>query len=102
MNTFLFQKDAGVMLIGLSLGDPSLRLLLTHAAETGMPLSAVFIGNPLEAPVLAPLPKALAAAWVKHDIQRLFDDLLEELSLIPYHVTDWSEIGELIDRIIDK
>lgn len=101
MNTFLFQKDAGVMLIGLSLVDPSLRLLLTHAAETGMPLAAVFVGNPLEAPVLDPHSKALAAAWMKYDVQRMFDDLLEELSLIPYHVTDWSEVGELIDRIME-
>jgi hypothetical protein len=102
MNTFLFQKDAGVMLIGLSLVDPSLRLLLTHAAEIGMPLSAVFIGDPLDAPVLESMPKALTAAWMKYDVQHLFDDLLEELSLIPYHVTDWSEIGELIDRIVNR
>lgn len=143
MNTFLFQKDAGVMFIGLSLVDPSLRLLLTHAAENGMPLSAIFIGNPLEAlvpsacslpssarrysPALLPrlassgsrlrfprkapsrryersllrdrLQKALTAAWMKHDVQRLFDNLLEELSLIPYHVTEWSEVGDLIDRV---
>jgi SIR2-like domain len=99
MNTFLFQKDAGVMFIGLSLVDPSLRLLLTHAAENGMPLSAIFVGDPLDAPILDPLPKALTAAWMKHDVQRLFDSLLEELSLIPYHVTEWSEVGELIDRV---
>lgn len=146
MNTFLFHKDAGVMLIGLSLVDPSLRLLLTHAAETGMPLTAIFIGNPLEAPVPHPkaltgawmngrqrtskarpvgrltwdrqriskaltaarrkhhrkrMAKALTGAWMKYDVQRMFDDLLEELSLIPYHVTDWSEVGELIDRIME-
>ncbi|HKS21276.1 MAG TPA: SIR2 family protein [Thermoanaerobaculia bacterium] len=135
MNTFLFQKDAGVMFIGLSLLDPSLRLLLTHAAENGTPLSAIFIGNPLGAPVPAkegdvmpspigkplakaltapvpakegdarpspigkPLAKALTAAWLKHDVQRLFDNLLEELSLVPYHVTEWSEVGPLIDRV---
>jgi len=109
MNTFLFQKDAGVMFIGLSLLDPSLRLLLTHAAENGMQLSAIFIGSPLGAPVPAEvmpatsnretLAKALTAAWLKHDVQRLFDNLLEDLSLVPYHVTDWSEVGPLIDRV---
>lgn len=139
MNTFLFQKDAGVMFIGLSLLDPSLRLLLTHAAENGMQLSAIFIGSPLGAPVPAKdrgasfggartarrlrflttrmpssirqsrpspatsspqaLAKALTAAWLKYDMQRLFDNLLEDLSLVPYHVTDWSEVGHVIEWV---
>jgi hypothetical protein len=113
MNAYLFQKDAGVIFIGLSLLDPSLWLLLTQSAANGMPLSAIFVGKPLSPAPPKPsksgrarsarkaLRKALSAAWVMHDMQKLFDNLLEELSLVPYHVTAWSEIGELLDRIND-
>src|SRR5262249_40418113 len=88
MNTFLFQKDAGSMFIGLSLLDPSLRLLLTQSAANGLPLSAVFIGKPLEPPLLKEQATALKIAWMMRDVQTLFDNLLEELSLIPYHVDE--------------
>jgi hypothetical protein len=133
MNTFLFQKDSGAMFIGLSLLDPSLRLLLTRSATNGMPLSAVFVGKPLEpkAPQPRPIPidtlagktkeellkaadkalklelrraaaEALKVAWMMRDVQTLFDNLLEELSLIPYHVTAWSEVGPLLDRVMEN
>jgi hypothetical protein len=131
MNTFLFQKDSGAIFIGLSLLDPSLRLLLTQSATNGMPLSAVFVGKPLEPKLLQPrtnlvepslgnfysgkdmreeiehrrraaLAESLKIAWMMRDIQKLFDNLLEELSLIPYHVTSWSEVGPLLDRVIDN
>jgi hypothetical protein len=101
MNTFLFQKDSGVMFIGLSLVDPSLRLLLTQSAANGMPLSAIFVGKPLDPPVLSSCSEALKAAWMMRDVQVLFDNLLEELSLIPYHVTAWSEVGPLLDRVME-
>lgn len=99
MNAFLFQKEAGAMFIGLSLLDPSLRLLLTQSARNAMPLSAVYVGKPLDPPRDPNLVNALAVAWMMHDVQMLFDNLLEELSLIPYHVTAWSEIAELLDRV---
>jgi len=128
MNTFLFQKDSGAIFIGLSLLDPSLRLLLTQSAANGMPLSAVFVGKPLEPKRLLPrsslsvpepsefsserriteeierahraaLAESLKIAWMMRDMQKLFDNLLEELSLIPYHVTAWSEVGPLLDRV---
>lgn|GEM_PF-1757699 len=102
MNTFLFQEHSGVMFVGLSLLDPSLRLLLTHAATNGMPLSAIFVGKPMEPPILTDdVDKSLNLAFMMRDIQSLFDDLLEELSLIPYHVTAWSEIGELLDKVME-
>lgn len=102
MNTFLFQEHSGVMFVGLSLLDPSLRLLLTHAATNGMPLSAIFVGKPLEPPILPDdIGKSLNLAFMMRDVQALFDDLLEELSLIPYHVTAWSEIGELLDKVME-
>jgi hypothetical protein len=99
MNTFLFQKDSGAMFIGLSLLDPSLRLLLTQSAANGMPLSAVFVGKPLDPPVLDNRTTALKVAWMMRDVQSLFDNLLEELSLIPYHVKEWAEVGRLLDRV---
>jgi hypothetical protein len=99
MNTFLFQKDCGAMFIGLSLLDPSLRLLLTQSAANGMPLSAVFVGKPLDPPLLADEPTALSVAWMMRDVQQMFDNLLEELSLIPYHVKEWSEVGRLLDEV---
>ena len=101
MNTFLFQKDSGSMFIGLSLLDPSLRLLLTQSATNGMPLSAVYVGKPLDPPLLQPLSAALRRAWMMRDMQSLFDNLLEELSLIPYHVTAWSEVSPLLDRVME-
>ena len=126
------------MFLGLSLLDPSLRLLLTRHAANGMPLSAVFVGKPLE--MAAPsdpqdcdllkdcldlvdclhqhhcthlndclhltarfarldLNTRLNAAFIGRDVQTLFDEVLEELSLIPYHVGHWSEISDLLTRV---
>jgi hypothetical protein len=101
MNMFLFQKDSGSMFIGLSLLDPSLRLLLTQSATNGMPLSAIFVGKPLDPPLLDSNSLALRNAWMMHDVEKLFDNLLEELSLIPYHVTEWSEVGYLLDKVME-
>jgi hypothetical protein len=102
----LFQRGAGTMFIGLSLVDPSLRLLLTHWADKGLPLSGLYVSAP------PPLPQAgardsktalveaqLSIAHSTRDIVRLFDAVLERLSLIPYHVTVWDEIIDLLEVI---
>jgi hypothetical protein len=96
----LFQRGAGTMFIGLSLVDPSLRLLLTQWAEKGLPLSGVYVGAPPPPPpVTLPPEERLKLAKVTRDILHLFDEVLMQLSLVPYHVTDWQEIGDLLNDI---
>ncbi|HXA17074.1 MAG TPA: SIR2 family protein [Thermoanaerobaculia bacterium] len=96
----LFQRGTGAMFIGLSLVDPSLRLLLTQWAEKGLPLSGVYVGAPPPPPpVTLKLDDRLKLAKVSRDILHLFDEVLMQLSLIPYHVTDWDEIPDLLKDI---
>jgi len=100
LTSSLVQRDSAAMFLGLSLVDPSLRLLLTHWAEKGLPLSGVYVASP-PPPPSALLSGAERLKWVKNsrDILRLFDEVLEQLSLIPYHVTTWDEIPELLEVI---
>ena len=99
MNLFLFQHGSAAMFIGLSLLDPNLRLLLTHAALTGLPLSALFVAKPIEPAVFSDLTTSVQLANIASDLQRVFDDLLVGLSLIPYRVGDWSEISDLLELV---
>ena len=104
----LLQRGSGVMFIGLSLVDPSLRLLLTHWADKGLPLSGIYVYAPPSMPVpqlpghrsrTAQLEAQLKLAHITRDIVRLFDEVLERLSLVPYHVTLWEEINDLLEVI---
>jgi hypothetical protein len=98
----LFQRGVGAMLIGLSLVDPSLRLLLTQWAAKGLPISGVYVGAPPpHPPAELSSEDRLKLARVSRDILRLFDEVLMQLSLIPYHVTDWNEIHDLLKDIRD-
>lgn len=96
----LFQRGAGAMFIGLSLLDPSLRLLLTQWAEKGLPLSGVYVSAPPPSPDRRLSPdQQLNLAKISRDIVNLFDEVLTQLSLIPYHVTVWDEIHDLLKEI---
>jgi hypothetical protein len=100
LTSTLFQRGTGAMFIGLSLVDPSLRLLLTQWAEKGLPLSGVYVGAPPPPPpATLSLDDQLKLANITGDILHLFDEVLAQLSLIPYHVTHWDEIGDLLDDI---
>jgi len=103
----LLQRDSGVLFIGLSLVDPSLRLLLTQWADRGLPLSGLYISAPPPLPTSiagqrtkgGKLQAQLKVAHMTRDLVRLFDEVLEHLSLIPYHVTVWEEINDLLEVI---
>jgi len=96
----LFQRGAAAMFIGLSLVDPSLRLMLTQWAEKGFPLSGIFVSAPPPEPdKTLDLEDRLRVARISRDILHLFDEVLVQLSLIPYHVTVWDEINELLKVI---
>lgn len=101
----LFQRDSGVVFIGLSLVDPSLRLLLTQWAAKGLPLSGLYISAPPPQPFTPRVKRSsrleaqLQAAHMTRDIVHLFDRVIEKLSLIPYHVTVWEEINDLLEVI---
>lgn len=100
LTSSLVQRDSAAMFLGLSLVDPSLRLLLTHWAEKGLPLSGVYVASPPPAPPRTlSLANRLKVVKISRDILRLFDEVLEQLSLIPYHVTTWDEIEELLEVI---
>jgi hypothetical protein len=102
LNASLFQRDSAAMFIGLSLVDPSLRLLLTQWAEKGLSLSGVYVAAPPPTPSKELKPgDQLRVARISRAIIRLFDEVLEQLSLIPYHVTVWDEIHDLLEVIAD-
>jgi hypothetical protein len=101
LNASLFQRDSAAMFIGLSLVDPSLRLLLTEWAEKGLSLSGVYVSAPPPAPSQDLEPEEqLKVAKISRDIVQLFDEVLEQLSLIPYHVTVWDEVHDLLLEVI--
>lgn len=105
MKRYLFSwPHAGTILLGLSLTDPSVRLLLTEAATKQNFLSALFITDPL--PSLPPSdPPNLTLdrdlAYVARDMQTLLDEALATLSLVPYHVSDWSSVRvrEILQKV---
>jgi SIR2-like domain len=100
LSTVLFQRGTGAMFIGLSLVDPSLRLLLTQWAEKGLPISGIYVAAPPpRSPDDRSIEDKLKLATISRDIIRLFDEVLSQLSLIPYHVTVWDEIQELLKEI---
>lgn len=102
MNTYLFQHNAASLFLGLSLVDPSLRLLLTQAAARGLALSGVYVSKPFPELQGTTTPDKRQAAFAARDILSLFADVLKELSLIPYHVSSWDEIPALLDIIAKK
>lgn len=100
MNMFLFKAETGAVFIGLSLLDPSLRLLLTQSAAKRLPLAGVYIAKPLPRLEHEDAKTDRLLAFIARDIQALFDEFLEEISLVPYHVADWSETVPLLRRIV--
>lgn len=100
LSATLFQRGTGAMFIGLSLVDPSLRLLLTQWAEKGLPISGIYVtAPPPRPPDELSLEDKLKLDIISRDIIHLFDEVLKQLSLIPYHVTVWDEIQELLKEI---
>jgi hypothetical protein len=99
MNLYLFQQDAAAMFLGLSLVDPSLRLLLTQSAAKGMTLSGLYVSKPFPQLDEPNLGAARGLALIARDIVDLFDDVLIDLSLTPYHVASWNEIVTLLEII---
>ncbi len=103
MKRYLFSwPHSGAILLGLSLTDPSVRLLLTEAASKQSSLSALFVTNPF--PSLPPSdPPDLTLdrdlAYVARDMQTLLDEALATLSLVPYHVSEWAEVREILQRV---
>lgn len=99
MNLYLFQQDAAAMFLGLSLVDPSLRLLLTQSATKGMTLSGLYVSKPFPQLDEPNLRTARELALIARDVVDLFDDVLIDLSLTPYHVASWDEIVTLLEII---
>jgi hypothetical protein len=103
MKRYLFSwPHSGAILLGLSLTDPSVRLLLTEAASKQSSLSALFVTKPF--PSLPPSdPPDLTLdrdlAYVARDMQTLLDEALATLSLVPYHVGEWAEVREILQRV---
>ena len=99
MNLYLFRQEAAAMFLGLSLVDPSLRLLLTQSATRGMTLSGLYVSRPFPDLPSEDMGRAHALALTARDVFNLFDDVLMDLSLVPYHVTAWSEIVRLLEIV---
>jgi hypothetical protein len=99
MNRYLFHGDTAVLFLGLSLLDPSLRLLLTQAAVRGLALSGVYVARPFPALEDQNPDRLRRKAFAATDIVRLFDGVLRELSLVPYFVKSWDELPAFLDHI---
>ena len=99
MNLYLFQQDAVALFLGLSLVDPSLRLLLTQSAAKGMTLSGLYVSKPFPELSHASMEDMRALAAMARGVLDLFDDVLIDLSLVPYHVTSWGEIVRILEIV---
>jgi hypothetical protein len=96
----LFEREAAAMFLGLSLADPSLRLFLLQWAAKGFRLSGVYVaGPPPAASANLTLEQRLDAANSSSDIVELLDRVLEQLCLVPYHVTVWDELNDLLEVV---
>lgn len=103
MNYFLLHgPGTAALFLGLSLLDPSLRLLLTQAAAKGMSLSGVYVSKPFPRFKRGSLSTMHDLAVAARDLETLFDEVLLDLSLTPYHVSSWDEVTTLLMRIARK
>ena len=112
MNTHLFHRDGAPLFLGLSLLDPNLRLLLTQSAVRGRSLSGVYVSKPF--PEFKPscehehedarraIDELRSMAFAASDIVELFDRVLRQLSLVPYHVNSWDELPAFLDSISEE
>jgi hypothetical protein len=102
MNRYLFHGETAALFLGLSLLDPSLRLLLSQAAMRGLALSGVYVSLPF--PELKETdPDVLRSmAFAATDIVQLFDEVLRELSLVPYFVKSWDELPAFLDHVAEE
>jgi hypothetical protein len=99
MSLYLFQQDAVALFLGLSLLDPSLRLLLTQSAAKGMTLSGLYVSKPFPKLRVRNIRKAREIASAARGLLDLFDDVLTDLSLTTYHLNSWTEINELLEVV---
>ncbi len=99
MNRYLFHGETAALFLGLSLFDPSLRLLLTQASVRGLALSGVYVARPFPKLEDDSPDRLRRKAFAATDIVRLFDEVLRELSLVPYFVKSWDELPAFLDHI---
>jgi hypothetical protein len=102
MNRYLFHDEAAPLFLGLSLLDPSVRLLLTQASIRGLSLSGVYVSKPFPTLKEEQPDQLRRMAFAATDIVELFDEVLRELSLIPYHLKSWSELTALLDYLAEE
>lgn len=102
MNSHLFHRDGAAVFLGLSLLDPNLRLLLTQSAARGMSLSGVYVSKPFPPIETESADDIRNIAFAASDIVHLFDGVLRQLSLVPFHVKSWDELPAFLDHVSEE
>jgi hypothetical protein len=88
------------LFIGLSLSDPSLRYLLTKWAARHEPVAGVYIAAPPSVPKFnASFHARRELAFLYRELLILYDEVLQQLLLVAYHVSSWDEIVPILKFI---
>lgn len=100
---FLLRPDRMGLLVGISLTDPSLRLLLGRWARQGHAAYAAYIAPPVPAlPASArnrELHEARALARRLRALADLHDRLIRSLGLVPVRLPAWSRVSPFLREI---
>lgn len=91
----LTREHASSLFIGLSLTDPSLRLLLTRWKFLNMPIRGLYLAPPPSLPASRPADRR-AALLAHHAIMRLYSAVLDSYHLICYQLMSWREIRAIL------
>lgn len=99
MRQVLVGTNATALLIGLSLSDPSLRFVLTHWAVGGDELMGFYLAAPPPVPAASTLPFYRQFAFASRSILELYDEVMDRLQLVCYHLSSWGELVTILRSI---
>lgn len=99
MQQALVGTNATALLIGLSLSDPNLRFVLTHWAEGGDEILGFYLAAPPPVPASSTLPFYRQFAFASRAILELYDEVMDRLQLVCYHLSSWSELVTILRSI---
>jgi len=107
MDRVLTGSGQSSLFIGLSLADPSLRLVLTRRARWRTPMTAVYLAP---CPVLPDVRErdveeetsvadSRVIAMMYRALMDIYAAVLDELYLVCYHLTSWDEISHILRTV---
>jgi hypothetical protein len=99
MDRALTTTGTSALFIGLSLTDPSLRYVLTRWKSWHSPTTGVYLAEPPVLPDVTGCTDGRALGVMYRSIMDLYASVLDQLHLVCYHLSAYSEIQNILAAI---